>query len=115
MKKDLAKVDMSLLPEKTHTDWVNLDKQLKISLDKIESEDNLKTQRKAFASLSQAMYKIIKAFGMGEEVYYQYCPMALEGEGAYWLSNSKSIKNPYLGNNMLTCGSIKETIQSLNP
>ena len=45
------------------------------------------------------------------EVYKQYCPMAFEGKGGYWLSNSKEVRNPYYGDKMLKCGSVQETIQ----
>ena len=41
-------------------------------------------------------------------VYVQYCPMA-KGQ---WLSDEKEIKNPYYGNSMLTCGSVKSEIKS---
>jgi hypothetical protein len=44
-------------------------------------------------------------------VYVAYCPMANNNEGANWLSNDKEIKNPYFGDKMLRCGSVKETIQ----
>jgi hypothetical protein len=44
-------------------------------------------------------------------LYLEYCPMANGNEGAYWLSNEKQIKNPYFGDKMLKCGSVKETIQ----
>jgi hypothetical protein len=37
--------------------------------------------------------------------------MANNNTGAYWLSDSKEIRNPYLGNEMLTCGKVKETVQ----
>ena len=41
-------------------------------------------------------------------VYLDHCPM-YEG-GADWLSRDKAIRNPYYGSQMLTCGSVKETI-----
>jgi Cu(I)/Ag(I) efflux system membrane fusion protein len=57
------------------------------------------------------MYKLIKVLHLNTvEMYYQYCPMAEEGKGAYWLSEQPQIKNPYMGKKMLTCGSTKETI-----
>jgi hypothetical protein len=37
----------------------------------------------------------------------QYCPM----KKASWLSDSKDIRNPYYGANMLDCGSVKTTIK----
>ena len=32
-------------------------------------------------------------------------------KGAFWLSETKEIKNPYLGKAMPTCGTIKEEIK----
>ena len=36
--------------------------------------------------------------------------MANDNNGADWISKEKEIKNPYYGDEMLTCGSILETI-----
>lgn len=110
LKKVLSQVDRSLLKDKAHTDWMNYQQAMNSILDKIVSEEKLKVQRKYFAQFSETLYKSVKAFGIDEKAYYQYCPMALDGQGAYWLSESKQIKNPYLGDNMLTCGSTKETL-----
>jgi hypothetical protein len=44
-------------------------------------------------------------------LFVEYCPMANNNEGGFWLSNEKEIKNPYFGDMMLKCGSVKETIQ----
>jgi hypothetical protein len=48
---------------------------------------------------------------MGKTVYYQFCPMMNDGNGAYWLSETRDIRNPYYGESMLTCG---ETVETLN-
>jgi len=45
------------------------------------------------------------------ELYVAHCPMALNDKGASWVSNSKEIRNPYFGESMLTCGSVKETLK----
>ena len=47
---------------------------------------------------------------MGKTVYYQFCPMAFDSKGAYWLSESNSIQNPYFGKKMIDCGETKETL-----
>lgn len=82
------------------------------SASKISAATDLEEQRKEFSSLSTEMTSIIKAskLSMGS-IYVEYCPMANNNEGAYWLSNEKQIKNPYFGDAMLKCGSVKETIQ----
>jgi hypothetical protein len=72
-----------------------------------ESKD-LKKQREIFANFSTNMYALATSLKLtSEPVYYQYCPM----KKAYWLSADKTIKNPYYGSAMLTCGEVKETIQ----
>lgn len=44
-------------------------------------------------------------------VYKQYCPMANDNNGGYWLASEKKIQNPYYGSKMMTCGSVKEEIK----
>jgi hypothetical protein len=36
--------------------------------------------------------------------------MAFNNEGAYWLSAEKEVNNPYFGDKMLHCGSVKEEL-----
>ena len=44
--------------------------------------------------------------------YLKYVPvhMAFDSKGAYWISDSKSIQNPYMGSKMQTCGEVKEEL-----
>jgi Cu(I)/Ag(I) efflux system membrane fusion protein len=65
-----------------------------------------------FVSFNDNFFKAVKAFGlMGKTVYYQFCPMANNSKGAYWLSESADIRNPYYGESMLTCGETKDTLK----
>jgi Cu(I)/Ag(I) efflux system membrane fusion protein len=36
--------------------------------------------------------------------------MANDNEGADWLSKEEQVQNPYFGDQMLTCGTVQETI-----
>jgi hypothetical protein len=78
----------------------------------IAASTELEVQRQAFSKLSNEMATLVKGgkLSMGM-LYLDYCPMANGNTGAYWLSNAKEIKNPYFGDKMLKCGSVKETIQ----
>lgn len=79
--------------------------------DKIAESTDLKEQRVSFTTLSNdliAMFK--KAEVNSGSMFVQYCPMANEGEGAYWLASEEEIRNPYYGDEMLNCGEVKETI-----
>lgn len=107
----VAEVDMELLKGKGHMDWMGYLKKINHSLSAIQASGNIADQRKHFSDFSDALYKSVKTFGIaGEKAYFQHCPMALNNSGAFWLSDSKEIRNPYFGSKMLTCGSVKETI-----
>lgn len=108
----LSKVDLTLLKDEALMDWMGSLKILNENLERIGSSTDLTIQRKAFSSFSDALYKSLKEFGAGGiMVYYAQCPMANNNVGAYWLSDTKEIRNPYFGNEMLSCGKVKETIQ----
>jgi hypothetical protein len=78
---------------------------------KIANLSDLTAQRNMFSTLSNEMATLVKGgkLSMGM-LYLEYCPMANNNSGAYWLSNEKEIKNPYFGDKMLKCGSVKEMI-----
>jgi Protein of unknown function (DUF2911)/Protein of unknown function (DUF3347) len=69
-------------------------------------------QRDHLENLSKNLFEIAKSLKINTEpVYWQYCPMANDNKGAYWLSKDNKVKNPYFGKSMLTCGSVKETLK----
>ena len=108
----LTKVDMKLLKdEKAHTDWMVLNKEIESSVSSISEETNIKAQRSHFKRLSMHLISTIETFGINEIVYSQYCPMADNNNGAYWLSEQEKVINPYFGEAMLTCGEVKQVIE----
>ncbi len=76
----------------------------------IENAADLKSQRIAFSALSDEMAVLVAGNLKSGMIYKDFCPMALGG-GAYWLSSEKEIQNPYFGDKMLKCGSVKEIIK----
>ena len=79
---------------------------------KLAGASDLEEQRLLFSVVSNEMTALVKGGQLSAgALYLEYCPMANGNEGAYWLSNEKQIKNPYFGDKMLKCGSVKETIQ----
>lgn len=108
----VGKVDMKLLTGPAHNDWMAYLTPINNSLKQIEESSDLEIQREAFSTLSDNLYKSIKAFGLGgKEAFYDFCPMAFNNEGGYWLSDSEQIQNPYFGDKMLNCGVVKEKLQ----
>lgn len=78
----------------------------------LAAASKLSDQRNLFAGLNESFISLVKKSGVnGGELYVQNCPMYAKGKGANWLSSNKEIKNPYYGNDMLECGSVKETIK----
>jgi Cu(I)/Ag(I) efflux system membrane fusion protein len=112
VESSLKKVDMSLVKGEMHNHWMNNLKALNDALSKIKGGSDIEAQRLAYADFNDTLYGAIKMFGVtGQTIYYQFCPMARDGKGAYWLSATKEIKNPYYGEAMLTCGETKEVIK----
>lgn len=70
---------------------------------------NIKHQREHFETLSEDIYELAKSMG-GKKLYYTNCPMYNNNKGANWISEVKEIRNPYLGQEMLECGTIKEEL-----
>lgn len=69
-----------------------------------------KDKRLNFVFLSTVMIKSVKALGSNQILYVDYCPMANNNKGAYWLSQLKEIQNPYMGQKMPNCGEIKKIL-----
>ena len=100
-------LEMKTLPENSVNAFMAIQKKLVIDAEHLVSTKDITKQREFFAAFSQDFYalaKIVKLFK--QPVYQQYCPM----KKMYWLSNETSIKNPYYGNAMLTCGKVTDTI-----
>lgn len=104
-------VQMNTLSHEEHTAWMKVMKDLKLNAEHIEKTKDAELQREIFIALSDNMYQLIKVSKQETPVYYQHCPMANKGKGANWLSKENTIKNPYYGSAMLTCGKTIETIK----
>jgi len=102
---------MNELNTETHTQWMKVVNDLKEDAEHITETKEITHQRDHFMSLSTSLYSVIKVSKLGTPVFYEFCPMANKGKGANWLSLENKIKNPYYGNQMLTCGKVVETIQ----
>ena len=108
----MGKMDKSSLPADKKKIWENLADDAKEMAEHIgKNADKIEHQREHFDMLSNDMYDMVKAFGSGQTLYQDYCPMYNNKKGATWLSEIKEIKNPYLGKKMPVCGSVKEEIK----
>lgn len=84
---------------------------LKADAEQIKQATDIEAQRAIFYQLSAKLFILVKTFGGNKQaLHQQYCPMAFDNQGAYWLSDKSEIRNPYFGDQMLECGMINETL-----
>ncbi|MGD9928990.1 MAG: efflux RND transporter periplasmic adaptor subunit [Mangrovibacterium sp.] len=116
VNNSLSKVDMTLLQGQAHHHWMALEKQLSEAAGMIENTENIDSQRKHFERLSEHILEMTESFGLEmDKTYKQFCPMAFDDKGAYWLSEVEEIRNPYFGDEMLRCGEVTETYRKGQP
>ena len=83
-----------------------------INLQDIAKTNDLVQQHSDFVVLNENIVAVAKNLhGLPQELYIQKCPMAANNKGAQWLSADKTIKNPYYGEAMETCGSVMDSIK----
>ncbi|HEA31304.1 MAG TPA: efflux RND transporter periplasmic adaptor subunit [Leeuwenhoekiella sp.] len=98
-ERDLGKMEQSHISK------------IKRMLVAINETDNIKNQRDHFVVLNQNMVPLVMNIkNIDLQLLIQKCPMVNNSKGAFWLSTNKEIRNPYYGEQMMTCGS---TIDSL--
>lgn len=129
VKSDTLAADLAAVSLKSHLDSLPIarlgvdstrESQLQVNAGDIAAElqglliekGGLDARRESFNMVSEMLYDLVKATGLkGSTVYRQYCPMAFNDKGAYWLSDKAEILNPYFGDAMLTCGSVTDTLR----
>ncbi len=111
LSQEIGLVTMDKLSSAQYDAWTKFATNLSNDADKIRNTKEIERQRECFMTLTNNMYELLKVFNTNSEIiYYQFCPMANKGKGAYWISDQSKIANPYFGKSMLRCGSTKATI-----
>ncbi len=109
----IDKVPIEKLSTADHKIWMQYEAKLSYDAEHLKETDDIEHQREHFIKLSDNFYKMVKALNVNTaDLYYQYCPMANDGKGAYWVSEQNGILNPYFGKMMLHCGSTKDTLEA---
>ncbi|EDP94637.1 efflux RND transporter periplasmic adaptor subunit [Kordia algicida OT-1] len=77
----------------------------------INKNTSIEQQRKSFQIISNHMIELVQHFKIfDQKLTVQFCPMANNDKGAYWLSDEEQIRNPYFGDAMLNCGSVEQVL-----
>ena len=110
--ESIGKVDKTSLTAEKKKIWDDISEDAKEMAEHIgENPEKLDHQREHFEMLSKDIYDLVKTFGGGQVLYNDFDSMYNNGKGAFWLSETKEIKNPYMGKAMFNSGSIKEEIK----
>jgi len=113
MGKSMSGLDKSLLAADQKKVYDDIEEDLKEHADHIgKNGENIKHQREHFSMMSEDVYDLVRAFGGGQALYLDHCPMyRKDNGGAMWLSETKDVKNPYFGREMPQCGTVEEVIK----
>jgi hypothetical protein len=114
MKKDTAKdADVIYL---TAVDFIS---NAKNETGNILQQSAIDKKREALKNLTDNLFTFLRTVRYDHrKIFYQECPMAFNDDiPGYWLSDTKDVRNPYLGtlhpkykSSMLECGSPKDSI-----
>jgi Cu(I)/Ag(I) efflux system membrane fusion protein len=106
----LGQVDAASLPADAAGKWTEHRKIMERAATSMQAAPNVEAKRTSFEDLSKAAYALVNDFGAGTTLYKEYCPMAFNDKGAFWLSAKSEIRNPYFGDKMLECGEVQEVL-----
>jgi Cu(I)/Ag(I) efflux system membrane fusion protein len=111
-KTQLSQISMSLFKGENHDIWMKHSGALKKLADKYTASKDIAEARDNFIHISEQMIMVSKSLKPRiDKLYVQSCPMADRNNGARWLSKEQKVLNPYFGEAMLKCGSVKEELE----
>jgi hypothetical protein len=112
MTDAMNKVDKSLFTAEQKKVYDGIEDDLREHAEHIgKNASDIDHQREHFSMMSEDAYDLVKAFGGGQTLYHDHCPMANDQKGAMWLSETKEVKNPYFGGKMNECVKVQEVIK----
>jgi hypothetical protein len=77
----------------------------------LAGESSLSEMRKEFEMIADNLWQLTRVVRYdGQKLFWQYCPMAFNNRGAYWISSERQVRNPYFGNEMLECGKVADSL-----
>ena len=108
----LTKIDKSSFSTEQKNEFAELESSIREHAEHIaDNAGNIDHQREHLDIMSADFYDLLKDFGTSKPVYKIFCPMYNDKKGAFWLSDSREVKNPYYGKEMLSCGVVQEEIK----
>ena len=104
-----ASFNMGSLTKEQHSEYMEIIENATEQAEHIVKSP-IDHQREHFEVLSNDMNDLIALLGTEKTLYQDFCPMANNGKGAIWLSETEEIKNPFYGSKMMKCGKMQKQI-----
>lgn len=111
-KDKLEEIGVHGLSGDGHMAWMDSYNQLTEHANVLLNSDKINNARHAFRAISLELADTVNKYGVEGVLYQQYCPMALDSDGATWLSRNEQVQNPYTPDTMLGCGEVIERMES---
>lgn len=106
------KIDKTGFSDEQKKEFADLESSISEHAEHIaDNAGKIDHQREHLDLMSVDFYDLLKDFGTPKPVYKVFCPMYNDKKGAFWLSDSREIKNPYYGKKMASCGEVQEEIK----
>jgi hypothetical protein len=73
--------------------------------ERLGTVSELEAARAVYRDMSHALLDYLDAHPEARSgLHLMYCPMTFDNQGAYWVSRTPKLRNPYEGSRMLECG-----------
>ena len=106
------KIDKNGFSDEQKKEFAELEASIREHAEHIaDNAGKIDHQREHLDIMSADFYDLLKDLGTPKPVYKIFCPMFNDNKGAFWLSDSREVKNPYYGKEMLSCGEVQEEIK----
>ena len=112
LAEDAESVPMQLFEGEAHDLWMKRSRQLAENARNGSTAGGFDQARASFREVSAAVIDLHAAFGHSgdQDFFLTFCPMAFDNEGAFWLQREDIVWNSFYGEQMLRCGTIKDTL-----
>jgi hypothetical protein len=77
----------------------------------IANANNTDDKLREFNMITDALWSLTRTVKYnGQKVYYQFCPLAFDNTGGYWLSDKIDSGNPYMAQQGKDCSQVNDSL-----
>jgi Cu(I)/Ag(I) efflux system membrane fusion protein len=81
------------------------------SANTILGDNKIEDKLREFNMITDALWSLTRTVKYdGQKVYYQFCPLALDNMGGYWLSDKIDTDNPYMSDKSKGCNEVNDSL-----